>query len=85
MRGFIVTHQSVLVSFWLGSTVDAICKVLVVGSSNWTYKYHTRSFAIVVTLLFDDFCWLTRFTVEQFLESDSSNQVYGLTSSNACI
>ena len=56
MRGFIATHQSVLVRFWLGSTVGTLCKVLVVGSLSWTYKYHSCSFAIAVTSLLDDFC-----------------------------
>ena len=49
MRGFIVKHQNVLVNFWLGSAVETLCKVLVNGSSNWTYKYHTHSFPTAVT------------------------------------
>ena len=60
MRAFIVKQQSVLVNFWLESPVVTLCKILVIGSSNWTFKYNTRSFAIAITFavisLLDDFC-----------------------------
>ena len=37
MRGFIVKHSLLITcSFWLGSTVGTLYKVLVVGRSNWT-------------------------------------------------
>ena len=52
MRGFIVKYRNVLVDFWLESTVGALCKVLVVGSSNWMYKYPTIPVVFLLRLLF---------------------------------
>ena len=63
MHAFIIKHQSVLVNFWLESTVIDLCKILVVGRTGRTT---TIPIVLLLQLLLRVPRYLIIFAVTQF-------------------